>query len=122
MIVIFVKYLSRDITEGQVIVRSMFSNINVLIFFNLKDKPYSICNSREVTEVHAVALKETVEKVDWSQNTFGDLSEAREVLDDNDEDVGEVVRQAQVHCSASGSPSTFIKDLGRESKSRIGAS
>ena len=57
--------------------------------------------------MHAVALKETVEKVDWSQNTFGDLSEAKEVLDDNDEDVGEVVRQAQVHCSASGSPSTI---------------
>ena len=43
--------------------------------------------------MHAVALKETVEKVDWSQNTFGDLCEAKEVLDDNDEDVGEVVRQ-----------------------------
>ena len=59
--------------------------------------------------MHTVALKDTVEEVDWSHNTLGDLSEAKEVLDDNDEDVGEVVRQAQVHCSASGSPSTFIK-------------
>ena len=43
--------------------------------------------------MHTVALKDTVEEVDWSHNTFGDLSEAREVLDDNDEDVREVVRQ-----------------------------
>ena len=42
--------------------------------------------------MHTVALKETVEEVDWSQNTFGDLSEAKEVLDDDDEDVGEVVK------------------------------
>ena len=34
-----------------------------------------------------------MEEVDWSHNTLGDLSEAKEVLDDNDEDVGEVVRQ-----------------------------
>ena len=43
--------------------------------------------------MHTVALKDTVEEVDWSHNTLGDLSEAKEVLDDNDEDVGEVVRQ-----------------------------
>ena len=72
--------------------------------------------------MHAVALKETVEEVDWSQNTFGDLSEAKEVLDDDDEDVGEVVRQGAGRLLGLGSPSTFIKDLGRESKSRTGAS
>ena len=42
--------------------------------------------------MNTVALKETVEEVDWSQNTFGDLSEAKEVLDDDDEDVGEDVK------------------------------
>ena len=53
--------------------------------------------------------------VDWSPEPLEDLSEASEdTLDDEkDEDVGEVVRQAQVHCSASGSASTFIKDLGK---------
>ena len=67
-----------------------------------------ICNSREVTDVHTVALKEDVEEVDWSQNTFGDLSEAKEVLDDDDEDVGEVVRQAQVGYSVSVVPAHKI--------------
>ena len=51
------------------------------------------------------------EVVDWSPETLRDLSEAREdTLDDEkDEEVGE----AQVHCPASGSASTFIKDLGK---------
>ena len=43
--------------------------------------------------------------------------EAKEVLDDDDEDVGEVVRQSAGRLLGLGSPSTFIKDLGRKSKS-----
>ena len=42
--------------------------------------------------MHTVALKETVEEVDWNQNTFETCPEAKEVLDDDDEDVGEVVK------------------------------
>ena len=77
---------------------------------------YSIYSSREVIEVHTVALRGDVEKVvDWSPEPLRDLSEAREdTLDDEkDEEVGEVVGQAQVLCSASGSASRFIKDLGK---------
>ena len=56
-----------------------------------------------------MALKEAVEEVDWSHNTFGDLFEAaKEVLDD-DEDVGEVVRQAQVGYSVSVVPAQFLE-------------
>ena len=55
---------------------------------------YSIYSSREVIEVHTVALRGDVEKVvDWSPEPLRDLSEAREdTLDDEkDEEVGEVV-------------------------------
>ena len=62
--------------------------------------------------MHTVALKEAVEEVDWSHNTFGDLFEAaKEVLDDDDEDVGEVVRQAQVGCSVSVVPAQKRADF-----------
>ena len=35
-------------------------------------------NSREATESRTVALKEDIDEVNWSHNTFGDLSETKE--------------------------------------------
>ena len=55
---------------------------------------YSIYNSREAIEVHAIALKENVEEVvDWSQEPLREQSEAREdsVGDEKNDEVGEVV-------------------------------
>ena len=66
------------------------SNLWILSRINL----YSIYSSREVIEVHTVALRGDVEKVvDWSPEPLRDLSEAREdTLDDEkDEEVGKVV-------------------------------
>ena len=48
-------------------------------------------NSTGATEELKVALKEVVDVVDWSQKPFGDLSKAKEVIEDDDEDVREVV-------------------------------
>ena len=48
-------------------------------------------NSTGVTEELKVALKEVVDVVIWSQKPFGDLSEAMEVIEEDDKDVKEVV-------------------------------
>ena len=76
---------------------------------------YSIYSSREVIEAHDNSEGDVEEVVDWSPEPLGDLSEAREdtVDDENDEDIKKLFRQAQVHCYASSSASTFIEDLGK---------
>ena len=53
---------------------------------------YSIYSSREAIEASTKALKGDVEEaVDWSQETLGDLSEAREETVDDENEVAEVV-------------------------------
>ena len=48
-------------------------------------------NSTGATEDLNVALKEVVDVVIWSQKPSGDLSEAMEVIEEDDKDVKEVV-------------------------------
>ena len=54
---------------------------------------YSIYSSREVIEAHDSSQGDVEEVVDWSPETLGDLSEAREdtVDDKKAEEEGEVV-------------------------------
>ena len=52
--------------------------------------------SREATEELTVALKEDVDEVEWSQETFGDLSETKEVFEEDEDDVVVEFRQRRL--------------------------